>query len=107
MGVDWVEVSLSDYPELLEIGGVAYVSSSEALLNVAVLCLAADTYTAVWRICTHGACETEWLDGALECPCHGSRFDTSGEVIVGPATAPLRTFDTVRRGDSLWIYRPL
>jgi cytochrome b6-f complex iron-sulfur subunit len=28
------------------------------------------------------------------CPCHGSEFDTSGHVLVGPASTPLRQFQT-------------
>jgi len=42
--------------------------------------------------CSHRGCSLatgEVDDGAITCPCHGSRFDLrSGEVLRGPATAP-------------------
>lgn len=104
----WVEVPISEIPAVAEVGGQAALSVPEALLEVVVAQPTAGCFIAVWRICTHGACEVSWEPETREivCPCHLSRFSEEGLVMEGPATEDLRSFPVARAGDSLWIWRP-
>jgi glycine/D-amino acid oxidase-like deaminating enzyme/nitrite reductase/ring-hydroxylating ferredoxin subunit len=49
-------------------------------------------------VCTHHGCIVQWnsTERSWDCPCHGSRFDSSGRVINGPAISDL---SAAERGD--------
>ncbi|MFD4941148.1 Rieske (2Fe-2S) protein [Streptomyces sp. NPDC058239] len=53
--------------------------------------------------CTHQGCAVSSVsDGAINCPCHGSKFDVAtGSVTAGPATQPLPARPITVEGDSI------
>jgi glycine/D-amino acid oxidase-like deaminating enzyme/nitrite reductase/ring-hydroxylating ferredoxin subunit len=59
--------------------------------NVAAFRDEAGRVHAVSAVCTHMGCILGWneTDRTWDCPCHGSRFELSGEVLHGPAVRPL------------------
>lgn len=54
--------------------------------------------SAVSLVCTHQECllrQSEAPGAAFECPCHGSLFGASGEVLSGPATEALSWYEVL------------
>jgi cytochrome b6-f complex iron-sulfur subunit len=87
---------------LSAVGTAALVRTASAQLLVAHT--GNDTYVALTAICTHEGCTvTEFQNQFYTCPCHGSRFTTSGAVANGPANQPLRRFPTQLSGTTLTV----
>src|SRR6056297_1405704 len=77
-----VDLNHSDYSALGAVGGFAYKG------DIIVIRSGETSYIALSKVCTHQGCDVSYNhdDGELPCPCHESRFSTSGAVLQGPAT---------------------
>lgn len=75
-----------------------YIAEAE-LHSVWVVKRSASDLTVFSPICTHLGCGFNWFPRARQfvCPCHGSVFAVTGEVLAGPAprldTLPFRVED--------------
>ncbi|MGV3523030.1 MAG: ubiquinol-cytochrome c reductase iron-sulfur subunit [Candidatus Sericytochromatia bacterium] len=49
-------------------------------------------FYALKSVCPHLGCPPSWRNGQFVCPCHGSRFDRSGELRQGPALRALERY---------------
>ncbi len=53
-------------------------------------------------VCTHAGCALSTVKGDMAiCPCHGSTFGLNGEVVRGPAFAPLNPRPVTVRGGEI------
>jgi Rieske Fe-S protein len=85
-------------PETLP-AGEAFVPPGRA---VAIFKDAEGVY-AVSTICTHLGCVVKANPEGFECPCHGSRFASNGEVTKGPAPRPLPWLKVNLSGGTLTV----
>lgn len=62
-------------------------------------------FLALWQRCTHLGCAVPWDEaaGQFHCPCHGSLFNTEGEVTGGPAPRPMDIFPVLIRSGEVWV----
>jgi cytochrome b6-f complex iron-sulfur subunit len=75
------------------IGGAALVESTAGVFLVSRT--SATAFMAVDAICSHESCTVTGADANVYvCPCHGSRYSRTGQVLEGPAKASLRQFAT-------------
>lgn len=88
-----IAVNIAANSPLASSGGMALVTSPVGIFLVTRT--SATAFIAVTAQCTHQACVvSNATSSSYVCPCHGSEFDTTGRVIVGPASVPLRQFQT-------------
>jgi cytochrome b6-f complex iron-sulfur subunit len=97
-----IVVTIDSGSPLASVGGAALVRSTSAAVLVART--AQDSFTALSSVCTHEAREISGIAGQrYVCAFHGSQFDFSGNVVVGPATRALRRYNAQLSGNQLTI----
>jgi cytochrome b6-f complex iron-sulfur subunit len=78
---------------LADVGGALLVQSLAGVFLVSRS--SATAFTAIEGVCTHEGCTITGADGAIYvCPCHGSRYSHTGQVVNGPAVSSLRQYAT-------------
>ena len=96
--------TLAQYKDLLTGGDVESVDDiprgmgavlREGLSKIAVYRDASNTVHKCSAVCTHLGCIVQWndIEKSWDCPCHGSRFDAKGSVVMGPAVDDLKRVD--------------
>lgn len=86
---DWIKPSeVKEFSEIPEDSGAVV---REGLLKSCVYHDENDNFEKKSAICTHLGGIVHWneIEKTWDCPCHGSRFNTKGQVIEGPAISDL------------------
>ena len=91
-----LDVTVSSFPALANVGGIARVDSGQGT-PVAAVRTSATTFSAFSLICPHFGCTVGIASGSFACPCHGARFAANGRWTGGQPTGNLTsltaTFD--------------
>ncbi|BBX04158.1 (2Fe-2S)-binding protein [Mycolicibacterium moriokaense] len=91
-------------PEAIAATSAVPVGSGLIVGEVVVTQPAAGDFKGFSSTCTHAGCTlNEVVDGTINCPCHGSKFNLDGSVAHGPATKPLTPQAVVVQGDSIFL----
>jgi Rieske Fe-S protein len=78
------------------------VGSGVIVGDIVITQPAAGDFKGFSATCTHNGCTLNKVaDGAIDCPCHGSKFNLDGSVARGPAKKPLKSEAISVRGDSI------
>jgi Rieske Fe-S protein len=88
-----VVLPVTSLPDLDEPNSYVKVYAAEFPNPFLVFRKADGELLAVLSTCAHRGCEVRKLRTKFECPCHGSEYDLCGNVIKGPASEPLDTYD--------------
>jgi Rieske Fe-S protein len=77
--------------EPIELGPLSNFSDDQTYLKLFRVVVYKDSkgFRALKTVCTHQSCALRVQPQGFTCPCHGSRFSQTGEVLTGPARKPL------------------
>lgn len=88
-----VIITVGNFAGLANTGQLVQVTDMSPL--IAVKRTGATSFDAFLMRCTHEGCPVDIVGGQrFDCGCHGSRFNSDGNVINGPASQPLDKLTT-------------
>lgn len=94
-----IDLNDSEFSALKTVGGFAYKD------DIIIIRSTDTVYLALSKVCTHSSCTVTYNSTTkdIPCPCHGSKFATTGAVINGPAASPLKVYNVKVSGNTLTI----
>ena len=87
-----IVVDTSQVKELAVVGGAVQLGSELMGDPLFLIRTGVAEYRALSSVCTHLGCQVRKTRFGFRCPCHGSGFDTKGQVVTGPANEPLASY---------------
>ena len=85
-------LSVSDYPALATVGGIAMVSIQSS--PFAVVRTGTSSFVALSRVCPHQGSIVNQSGSGFLCPGHGAQFSATGTWLGGERTSSLRSYVT-------------
>ena len=85
-------ISLSDYPALSTVGGIAMVSIQSS--PFAIVRTGTSTFVALSRVCPHQGSIVNQNGNGFLCPNHGAQFSSTGTWVGGEHTTSMRSYAT-------------
>ena len=98
-----IRLRLADHPSLAHAGGALRIQPIGAEHPLVVLSLEAGEYAVLSPVCTHQGCLVEVAGPRLACPCHGSEYDRTGNVLAGPAERALARYASEVTSDGVLL----
>ncbi len=99
-------VSKAEAPQLSALNEILLIYAAGLTTPIILRSIEGQGVIALSLECTHRGCEVRPFPNSLECTCHGSEFNTLGEVVEGPAIQPLKKFKVVEKTNSWTIEIP-
>lgn len=98
-GGNTVDLTDPAYANLKTVGGYSYKG------DIIIIRSTDTVYLALSKVCTHSSCTVTYNSSSkdIPCPCHGSKFNTEGAVLNGPATSSLKKYNVKQEGNILTI----
>jgi cytochrome b6-f complex iron-sulfur subunit len=85
-------LSVSDYPALSTVGGIAMVSIQSS--PFAIVRTGTSSFVALSRVCPHQGSIVNQNGSGFLCPGHGAQFSATGAWLGGERTSSLRSYAT-------------